>query len=104
VNGGGLTDDGDVLALVGDVDPGEQLDAGERGHDDLREHEVEGVGAVPHHSPRLHPVRHRRHCRLRERERKRETKSSPGFPLFPASPVGNRLEAPEGGWQEVLGS
>jgi hypothetical protein len=65
---GGLTDDGDVLALVGGVDPGEQLDAGERGHDDLREHEVEGVGAVPHHSPRLHPVRHRRHCRLREKE------------------------------------
>lgn len=64
--GGSLTDDGDVLALVGGDDPGEQLDAGERRHGDLGEHEVEGVGALPHHLPRLEPVRDRRHCRLPE--------------------------------------
>jgi len=58
-----LTDDGDVLALVGGDDPGEQLDAGERGHGDLGEDEVEGVGALPHDLPRLHHVRDRGHCR-----------------------------------------
>jgi hypothetical protein len=57
-----LTDDGDVLALGGGGDPGEQLDAGEGGHGDLGEDEVEVVGTLPHDLPRLHPVRDRGHC------------------------------------------
>jgi hypothetical protein len=81
---GGLTDDGDVLALVGGDDPGEQLDTGECGHDDLREHEVEGVGAPPHHLPRLHPVCHRSHCRP-PRERKHSQ-----TPISPTSVGNNR--------------
>lgn len=83
-SGGRLTDDGDVLALVGGDDPGEQLDAGERGHGDLGEDEVEGVCAAPHHLPRLHPVRDRRHCRPspkgRERGRERGVRTRENFP------------------------
>lgn len=78
---GELTDDGDVLALVGGDDPGEQLDAGERWHGDLGEDEVEGVGARPHDLPRLHPVRDRGHCgSLPEREREVERDTSESSP------------------------
>jgi hypothetical protein len=85
-----LTDDGYVLALVGGDDPGEQLDAGERGHGDLGEHEVEGVGARPHDLPRLHPVRDRGHWGSPGDiyiERERETsESNPQFLPTSSSP------------------
>lgn len=58
----GLTDDGDVLALVSGHDLREETNSRERRHRDFREDEIESVALLLHDLPRFEPVRHRRNC------------------------------------------